>query len=478
MFRVLTLAAVTLGLVAPPASAGTFDHLFPDLPAFVTPTPDQLEGLALSQVDPNADSENNCERPAISGPTCKTSGKTYFGQFVDHDITKDLAPSPTAPVDVTTLVNARTFALDLDSVYAGGPAVSPQLYEADGLHFRTQDPNPNGVPDLPRDPDGRAILVEGRNDENQVISQIHNAFLRAHNRLIDLGLPFDQAQRELTLTYQLAVLNDFLPSIVGLVPDTKGAKKMAQDVKQATPERTMVEFSVAAYRLHTMVRLAYVVNDEDPVDGQNKVQVFNAAGNDLRGGRQLGADRLIIWGYFFSGLEQSDETANVNVSRRIDVLLSRSLFNLPIPLVASRANLAFLNLLRSQFYGLPSGQAVATQLGVEPISPEQLNLGPGFETGTPLWYYIGAESQATTDGRALGPVGSAIVSAVFHSILERDQSSVLRANKNFVPRADIAGPDGLVQISDIFVFAGLTQRAEASPATTRDGDPLGLDAVG
>ena len=57
------------------------------------------------------------------------------------------------------------------------------------------------------------MLVEARNDENQVLAQIHVALLKAHNRLIDEGLGFFDAQRVLRWHYQYAVLNDYLPHV-------------------------------------------------------------------------------------------------------------------------------------------------------------------------------------------------------------------------------------------------------------------------
>jgi hypothetical protein len=48
--------------------------------------------------------------------------------------------------------------------------------------------------DLQRTPSGQVILVEGRNDENLVIAQIHIAFQKFHNAWIDQGLSFSQAQ--------------------------------------------------------------------------------------------------------------------------------------------------------------------------------------------------------------------------------------------------------------------------------------------
>src|SRR4051812_17661139 len=204
----LSLVAILVLCLASSASAASFGELFPNQPDGRIYSDQDLSDLAQSMLDPNADSENNCADNTPPGTGCTGAGYTYFGQFVDHDITRDEAPNPSSPVDPTTLTNFRTFKLDLDSMYGGGPTGSPQLY--DGDKFRLQEPNPNGVRDLPRDPDGTAILVEPRNDENQIIAQEHIAFAKAHNRLIDLGASFDEARSILTAHYRNIVLNDFL----------------------------------------------------------------------------------------------------------------------------------------------------------------------------------------------------------------------------------------------------------------------------
>ena len=145
----VTLVATSV-IASSAAAADQFGRLFPTLPAFVDPTNQQLADLAQTQLDPNADSGNNVGVP---------SGFTYFGQFIDHDLTLDTSPSPSEPVDPTTLANSRTFRLDLDSLYGGGPLVSPQLYTPDGQRFLVQEPNENGVRDLPRNPNGTAVLL-------------------------------------------------------------------------------------------------------------------------------------------------------------------------------------------------------------------------------------------------------------------------------------------------------------------------------
>jgi len=96
-------------------------------------------------------------------------------------LTLDSVPLPVDLVDPGTISNNRDQRLNLDSVYGTRKEPNPALYEADGQHLRV-----NGR-DLPRNPDGSAIIGDPRNDENQVIAQIHVAFLRAHNRLIDQG---------------------------------------------------------------------------------------------------------------------------------------------------------------------------------------------------------------------------------------------------------------------------------------------------
>ena len=63
--------------------------------------------------------------------------------------------------------NFRDPRLALDSLY-GGPSAKRELF-SDGKRFLVNDR------DLPRTATGTAIIGDGRNDENQVISQIHVA---------------------------------------------------------------------------------------------------------------------------------------------------------------------------------------------------------------------------------------------------------------------------------------------------------------
>src|ERR1700738_3283683 len=142
---------------------------------------------------------------------------TYFGQFIDHDITFDPVSVLTKAQDPDGLVDFRTPALDLDNVYGRGPGDQPYMY--DGLKFRLGNPLKGAgvadASDLPRF-EGRALIGDPRNDENSIVSQLQGLFLRFHNRMVDdnPGLGFEALQQRVRFHYQYLVLNDFLRRIV------------------------------------------------------------------------------------------------------------------------------------------------------------------------------------------------------------------------------------------------------------------------
>jgi hypothetical protein len=439
-----TILAASLVLVAGalPASAhADFGRSFPALPGLTQQSAQQLADLAQTQLDPNADAGDNLAVP---------SGFTYGGQFMDHDLTSDASPQPFTPVNPVGLPNGRSFRLDLDSVYGSGPSGSPQLYAADGKHLLVQADNGNGVPDLPRNADGSAILVEPRNDENEIISQIHVGFLRAHNALIDQGKTFAQAQAILIATWQQIVVGQYLPAVLGQAAVTAALNKPRGQLfyKPGNPNNPMtpVEFSVAAFRFgHSEVRKAYEVNETT-----GKIQVFSFTAPDLRGGRPLPAGRQIAWGNFFNALTDPDDADGVNHTRHIDTLISSSLFQLPIPGAEAEGSnvLAFRNMLRAKFYSLPSYESVAGALGITPTGT------PVFPEGTPLWYGILRESELA-GGLTVGPVGARLIAETIVGVLDADKDSILRKK---VPVDGSISPDGVPTFENLLVFAGLAVR--------------------
>ena len=129
---------------------GRFGRLFPALPGFAADTRTvraalvelgKPGGIMDTDESPTADpfalivdptlSVDNPDNPRL------TAGMTFLGQFLDHDMTFDPTSSLARTQDPESLRNFRIPALDLDSVYGGGPGVSPHLYDQSVDHGRT-----------------------------------------------------------------------------------------------------------------------------------------------------------------------------------------------------------------------------------------------------------------------------------------------------------------------------------------------------
>lgn len=417
---------------ARPPAVNDFGRMFPELPPY-QPADDLLVALALAMQDPNLDSGDN--------PARVPSGFTYLGQFLDHDLTLDRTRLEDAN-EIDQLVNSRTAKLDLDSMYGGGPTGSPELYDSSG-RFRFSQPF--GFDDFQRSPEGVAVVPEGRNDENLVIAQIHLAIQKFHNAFIDNGLSFEAARQSTTRHWQWAVVHEFLPEICGQaavdeVLSYNGAGKPKVTTRWYRPgnrHQAMMplEFAAAAYRFgHSMVRLAYIM----PTGSVTKTQVFNAAQNDLHGSRPIPPSLKIDFNNFFSipGLETPPGR---NISRRVDALISRSLYFLPIGSVVppdppAVTSLPERNLLRGKRIGLPSYQDVARAVGVTPLTNAELGLvDPGWGDGSPLWFGILKESEITENGVRLGPTGARIVAEVILGIIEADKDSYFHTPQPWAP---------------------------------------------
>src|SRR5262249_4606722 len=152
------------------------------------------------------------------------AGFTYLGQFIDHDLTFDPNSKLERENDPDALVDFRTPRLDLDSLYGDGPADNPFLYQDDGVHFLL-GLNQAFEEDLPRNSAEarRALIGDPRNDENLIVSQLHLAFLKYHNRVVDALRAirpelsgeklFGEARRIVRWHYQWIVIHEFLRAI-------------------------------------------------------------------------------------------------------------------------------------------------------------------------------------------------------------------------------------------------------------------------
>ena len=453
---------------------GRFGRLFPTLPPFAADTPlvrdallelgakggpmdakDDLTNPIGLIVDPalNAGNPNN---PAM------TAGFTFVGQFLDHDMTFDPTSSLARRQDPESIRNFRIPALDLDSVYGGGPGVSPHLYDSSVDGGRTtllteEIPGSAAVSvgnmtrhDLPRNSQLTALLGDPRNDENMVVSQFHLALLRFHNRVVadvkaelgagyTLGEIFAEAQRVVRWHYQWMIVHEFLPATVGAV--TMGLVLMngPTHFRWRNDPFIPVEFSVAAYRFgHSQVRPSYRANfgtsATDPAQ-QFFGLIFDptTAGSDdpadLRGGRRA-PRRFIDWQTFF---DFGDGRARNN--KLIDTKLSSVLFELMGQPAGEPVSLASRNLLRSLTMKVPSGQRVAQAMQLPALDPGDLSdlTELNLRDRTPLWFYVLREAEVAAGGQHLGPVGGRIVAEVIYGLIKGDRNSYLRQDPDWTP---------------------------------------------
>ena len=473
-----------LGCTQAPAR---FGRLFPGLAPATWSTADvrSLATRVMAEEETVPTPENEVDDEENLGID---AGFTYVGQFVDHDLTLDPRPNDlTTPVDPTTLQNFRTPAFDLDSVYGGGPAASPQLYQSDGMHMKLGLPltggNDSGAVDLPRERNGQALLGDPRNDENRIVAQLHSVFLRFHNLIVDRlrrahgdwssTRVFEEARRQVRMHYQWAVIFDFVPTIVS--PDVLGDLLPRAGRTPSQPRLQFfnpcrlgmpIEFSVGAYRFgHSMVRPIYRVNTTIA----ERLPVFtltNDPTKDLAGFRPSPPNFAIDWSFYFL-MDGQRTPGRPQVSYKLDNSLVHPLSLLPLGDAGTcPTSLAERNLLRSIQLGLPSGQAIARQMGVPVLRDDQILIGKAtgdaedavpisavgnsFKGNAPLWTYVLAEATTTAynvhDGRIdgpqkaptrLGPVGGRIVAETFAGLLLADTSSLVY-NLSFRPDPDFS----------------------------------------
>ena len=398
-----------------------------------------------------------------------TAGTTFMGQFMDHDMTFDLTSVLGVPTEPEESPNARTPAFDLDSVYGGGPRLSPELYEPRSrIKFRIES---GGLfEDLPRASNNVAIIVDPRNDENIIIAGLHAAFLLFHNKAVDHvsrrqpHMPaeevFEEARRLTTWHYHWMIVHEFLPLYIG--------PELAEEIlhrgrKFYRPHVAFmpIEFQGAAYRFgHSMVRPSYRAN----LAGDNGKPFFEPAAEgqadpiDLRGGARA-PRRFIGWQTFYDFGD-----GNVKPNKRIDTKISTPLFNLPLATIASHqppTSLAQRNLLRQVTWSMPSGQSIAREMDVEPLSASELSelggYGLGLERSTPLWYYVLKEAAARANGLTLGPVGGRIVGEVIVGLLQHDRASFLTREPFWKPSLPTLNGQvtGDFRMIDFLAFAGV-----------------------
>ncbi|MEM8980978.1 MAG: heme peroxidase family protein [Pseudomonadota bacterium] len=391
-------------------------------------------------------------------------GMTFFGQFVDHDITLDVTSSFDTINSPGDTPNVRTATLDLDCIYGLGPEAQPYLFHASGAFRGVKlvtgaevGNGPHTAEDLPRAGDV-ALIGDFRNDENRILSQMQLAMIRFHNRLCDdLSSNYsghelyEEARRKCMWHYQWCVVHDFLASICG---EGVVSRVLSEGRKFYTPKVPFipVEFSVAGFRFgHTMVPMK--------VQTQQGGNLFELFGTVLGKGFSPVSDARAV-----TDMHEMFEThagRTVQRSGRLDTKLASDLLALPARVDPEGRSLATRNMIRGQSFLLPSGETVARSLErpdteIDQVSDAARADEPGLQGGTPLWYYILKEAEligrenldgTRLPGEGLGPVGATIVAETIIGLIELDGRSWLGSNRNWRP--DTRSDDANLELSSI-----------------------------
>jgi Animal haem peroxidase len=443
-----------------PAAGGGYRRLFPEL----DPLDCEDDALhALGRPGGACDAAATAVEPGAGQDAEGAAGWPVFGQFVAHDITADRSPL-THHAELAEVRNARSPRANLEVVYGDGPTGMPYLYDRDDPAKLLVGRNDRGRPaDLPRNAQGVALLGDPRNDVHLLMSQLHLVMLRLHNGLVDRlrdhGVAeaelFAEARRAATWHYQWVLLTEFLPRVAGAELAGELLAGGARHYRPA-PGATWIplEFADAAYRYgHSQIRERYQVNrDAEPVP------LFP----DLLGFRPVPAVLAVDWSYLFDlpGRPPAQR------AKRIDGRLATSLIQLPAAITGVEGgddygSLAVRDLQRGQGVGLPSGEAVARRLGVEPLTPEQVGLGPvGWRQETPLWFYLLKEAEHRGRGERLGPVGGRLVGEVLVGIVDADGESYRAVDPAWRPTLPADRP-GRFGLADLLAFSAEVAGAEA-----------------
>jgi hypothetical protein len=466
-----------------PRTPMCFGTMFPQLPAFRY-SDQAAADLAATMENPVPDAPG-VDRGTADDSATLPAEYTYLGQFVDHNLDFDETAQPTADVSPTTLTNYESFRFDLGNLFGGGPLVDPQLYAADHKHLLvTGTPGKGDVYDLARDPlTGQAILVEPRDDDNQIVSQVTAAFAAFYNDFVDQGDSYAQARRLTESYYQEIVLTDLLPAYVGqgTIDDylsfNRGGRPTLTTPNFPEASFTPVEFAVGAYRFgHALVRENYHVNDTSSEAGDidTNLPIFDLSrfqSGDLSGGGPLPAGHQIEWRYFVPALDVDPGDPGINYARQTQPSISPALFNLPaqtIPGCSDTADsvcngsgaLISRDFARGTRVGIASGQDVARALGCRVIPAGSINRTTDavFDRGTPLLYYVLAEAEQAD--RPLGCAGRRIVAETFLRVLWETPNSILRTGFRPDPRLVKLAPEAQTfSFGDLLVDTGLAPRA-------------------
>jgi hypothetical protein len=354
---------------------------------------------------------------------------TYFGQFIDHDMTAPIfAARPRKPTrepdteyrlsdkvlldelqqtrrpksSAAVLKRVKNFwvePLNLQSLYGGGPDDEDPdiraMYTGGSLrlvkaaHWTNAKLRQEGLkPDLIAKIDGfdiprrskEPLLADHRNDENLILSQMHCRMICFHNRVLAaLGggkRNFEEARALVTRFYHWIILRDFLPRLL----DREVLRQVVEEAQTGpllAKRRVPVEFTAAAYRFgHSMIRQCYDYNRNFGKESSfglmaelGMLFMFSSKGR-LASGEALPSHWVAEWQRM---VRPSDQ---LFFSSAIDSFIANTMNELHRPHGAPMyfRHIGTRNLMRGFMRRVPSGQKLARAMGHDPLPATALRL--------------------------------------------------------------------------------------------------------
>jgi Animal haem peroxidase len=414
------------------------------------------------------------------------AGYTYFGQFVDHDLTGDTSQlNQTWELEPEEIENRQNPRLDLGHVYGRGPWDSEDYRLYDGVRLKIGEPPPgsNRAFDVACGPDGRPLVADDRALENVILRQMTALFCCLHNLAVEqfrssysgnlVGL-FNRARLQTSWQFQRLVVGDYLWRVLDSAVFTSVFQKGHTQIRW-NAFSIPVEFSAAAMRFgHSMVRERYFLGNSDFDLGDLLKHHLRTA--------PLTANYCINWGRFI----QNAGPGTVMTAQPIDTGITNALHAISIPTIMlfnagpnievfldteilaelsapmpPNLPLPFLSLARGVGLRLPSGQDVAAAFGETPMSEDELMKScegkqmargdvlhdNGLTIDTPLWFYLLKESEVRQHGNCLGPTASHIVAETIYGALLHDPDSYINHPDAVGAKLEWDFPSGKKQIS-------------------------------
>lgn len=416
----------------PAASQSRYCYLFPDLAR--EDRAGCFAGTTPAQTFARLEAFEESSRVALSGlpvlPMRLPAVYTYFGQFVNHDISApvgdvvtrarpegvgvlgttdpaglDRSRRSTMSVILKNFFNEQPNPLSLDSLYGDGPdSADPaiaELYDDDRKRFRLGVTRPEddqvftdagidldrvlhatGARDILRRK-RQPLIADRRNDENLIISQLHLALMLFHNKMVtalEAGVPghpdsFAEARRLVTLHYHWLILNDFLQNL--LSPRVLQTPLAERPQKLPAPGTVPLEFTTSAFRFgHSMVGAGYDFNANFGRGGRisrraTLRQLFTFTSHRNMGHaegktRALPDHWVIDW-------DRMSRPRKAGGAEQIDLNFANDMLNaMGASDIAVHGSILFRNLVRGFHRRMPFGQVLADACGHVPLSEDDI----------------------------------------------------------------------------------------------------------